>query len=37
MIDIEHIDALFNPKGVLVVGASTHPGKKKEVKEYSKI
>ena len=27
MIDIKHIDALFNPKGVVVVGASTHPGK----------
>ena len=27
MIDIKHIDGLFNPKGVVVVGASTHPGK----------
>ena len=26
-LDIEGFDALFNPKGVLVAGASTHPGK----------
>ena len=27
MIGIKNIGALFNPKGVVVVGASTHPGK----------
>lgn len=26
-IDDRHFDALFNPRGVVVVGASTHPGK----------
>ena len=27
MIDRSHFDALFNPRGVIVAGASTHPGK----------
>ena len=26
-IDDQHFEALFNPRGVVVVGASTHPGK----------
>ncbi len=27
VIDDEHFEALFNPRGVVVVGASSHPGK----------